>query len=150
MKKAKTVSIILCSLVTLITLSMASKFLMAREYFVYHAEASGLNWVDIPKGLQMVYLAVFKICGAGFLSTGLGLTLLISIPYTRYSQRWSYYAIPGFGLIFWSITLAMTLYVQISTGANTPWRGSSLCIFLLVLGFAVSVLDPKRHLTHHN
>ncbi len=147
MKRTKIISIVLYSLATMITLSMASKFLMATEYFAYHSEASGIGWEEIPLGLQVVFMAVFKLCGAGFLSIGLALAILTAVPYAAYNHRWSYYAIPVCGLVFWSITLAMTLFVKLSTQANTPWMGSSMVISLLVAGFAFSLVEHKSALS---
>lgn len=139
MKKAKLISTILYSLATAITLLMASKFLMADQYFVYHAEASGMQWAEIQTGLQTVYLAVFKICGAGFLSIGFAMAVLIAVPFIKHNQSWSYYTIPASGLLFWSITLATTVYISLSTPASPPWAGSLTVVFLLLAGFLFSL-----------
>ena len=147
MRKFKIVSFILYLFVAIITLAMSTRFLIAKEYFVYHAQASGISWVDVNPGLQTVFLALFKVCGAGFLAVAISLILMIIFPFAKFNHRWSFYTIPVCGIIFWSIIFATTLYVTLLTPANAPWIPSLINIILFVAGYVFSMLDRTHDST---
>jgi hypothetical protein len=94
MTKARLASTVLYLLVVLITVGMGIRFLTAGEYFVYHAQASGMGWSAVDPGLQIVFMALFKMCGAGFLTVSLCLLLMVIFPFAKHGRRWSVYAIP--------------------------------------------------------
>lgn len=144
MNKTTFFATVLYSIVTLITASMGIRFLTATEYFTYHAQASGIAWTNVDSGLKIVYLAVFKVCGAGFLSVALGLLLMIIFPFVKYNNRWSYFAIPACGILFWSIVMATTLYVSFVTQATTPWGGSLFCMITTFLAFVLSLFGSGK------
>ena len=144
MNKTKLFSIILYVVVALITAGMGIRFLTATEYFTYHSQASGIAWTDVNSGLRIVYMAIFKVCGAGFLSIALSLLLMIIFPFTKYNNRWSYFAIPACGVVFWSIVLAATIYVSLTTQATTPWGGSLFCVISTFLAFILSLFSIKK------
>jgi hypothetical protein len=129
--------------VALITLAMASVFLTATEFFPYHAVASGIDWADVEPGLQTVFLAVFRVCGAGWLTVGIALVLLIAFPFGRRDEGWSYLAIPLLSLTFWGITLGTTVYVAMATPATPPWAGSLVCIGVTVLSAILAALSRR-------
>ena len=144
MNKPKIISGVLYFIVVCITAGMGIKFVSATEYFTYHEQASGLNWSLIDPGLKLVYLAVFKICGAGFFTVSLSLALMIIFPFMKYNQRWSYYAIPVSAIVFWSITMATTLFVSYTTDAAAPWAGSLFCILTTILAFIISLFNKIK------
>jgi len=144
MKSLKVLALAGYGFVVLIMLVMASTFLTATEFFPYHAEASGLEWGDVQPGLQAVLLAVFRICGAGWLTVAVALVLLIVFPFGRRDEGWSYVAIPLVSLTFWGITLATTLHVAMTTPATPPWTGSLICIVVTLLSALLSTLSRRR------
>ncbi len=144
MKNFKRISVVLYLYVALVTLAMGTKFLAVTEYFVYHAEASGIVWSNVHPGLQLVFMAVFKVCGAGFLSVSLSMLVVIIFPFAKYGHRWSVYAIPFIGIVFWSIIMAATLYVSWETKADTPWKGSLSCIITMIMAFLLSLIDRSK------
>lgn len=144
MGRLKTLAISGYGLVALITLAMASRFLTATEFFPYHAVASGTEWADLGPGLQTVVLAVLRVCGAGWLATGIALALMIAFPFARRDEPWSHVAIPTVSLTFWAITLATTLHVASTTPATPPWMGSLFCIVVTLLSATCSLLSRGR------
>jgi hypothetical protein len=70
--------------------------------------------------------------------------LIIIFPFIKYDDRWAFYAIPVCGLVFWSITLATTLYVYSTTGAATPWLASLSCVVAIILAFIISLFSLKK------
>jgi hypothetical protein len=132
------------AIVALITLGMASVFLTATEFFPYHAVASGTEWADVKPGLQTVILAVFRVCGAGWLTVGIALVLLIVFPFARRDEGWSYAVIPLLALTFWGITLATTAHVAMTTPATPPWTGSLICIVLTLVSALLAGLSRRR------
>jgi hypothetical protein len=125
-------------------LAMASAFLTATEFFPYHAAASGIEWQNVEPGLQTVLLAVFRICGAGWLTVAVALVLLIVFPFGKRDEGWSYVAIPLLSLIFWGITFGTTMHVAMTTPATPPWRGSLICIAVTLLSTLLAGLSRKR------
>jgi hypothetical protein len=144
MKVFKLFSMILYLVVVLITASLGIKFITATEYFSYHAQAAGTGWSAVDPGLQLVYLAVFKVCGAALLSVCIGMLFMIIIPFAKHGHQWSYYAIPIVGTLFWSITLATTLYVTNTTPATAPWKGSLFCVVTILVAFMLSLLERLK------
>ncbi len=138
---------ILYSIVTLITAGAGIKFLIATEYFGYHAQASGVEWSQVESGLQYLVIAGFKIIGAGFVTVAISFVGLIIFPFATYDQRWSYYVIPMSGILFWSIILVTTIKVSSVTGAMAPWQGSLFCVLALLVGFIVSLVGPRSYST---
>jgi uncharacterized protein involved in cysteine biosynthesis len=130
--------------VALVMLIMASVFLTATEFFPYHAAASGLEWKDVEPGLQTVLLAVFRICGAGWLTVAVALVLLIVFPFGGRDEIWSYFAIPLLSLIFWGITFGTTLYIAMTTPATPPWTGSLVCIGVTLLSALLAGLSRTK------
>ncbi len=130
--------------VALVMLIMGSVFLTATEFFPYHAVAAGLEWGEVEPGLQTVLLAVFRICGAGWLTVAVALVLLLVFPFGRRDEVWSYFAIPLLSLIFWGITFATTLYIARTTPATPPWTGSLVCIGITLLSALLSGLSRKK------
>jgi hypothetical protein len=144
MTRLKLASTILYLLVVLITVAMGIKFVTAREYFVYHAQASGMDWSAVDPGLQVVFLAVFKVCGAGFLTVSLCMFLMIVLPFAGNDRRWSVYAIPACGVLFWSIVLATTVHVTSTTPAAAPWFGSLFNVIIILVAFLLSLVDRSK------
>jgi len=144
MRRLKHLAIAGYGIVALIMLLMASRFLTAEQFFPYHAAASGLEWADLEPGLQTVVLAVFRICGAGWLTVSVALAVLIVFPFGRQDEGWSYYAIPLLSLIFWGITFATTMQVAMTTPATPPWRGSLFCIAITLLSALCAGISRKQ------
>jgi hypothetical protein len=94
--------------------------------------------------LQTVLLAVFRVCGAGWLTVAVALVLLIGFPFGRRDEAWSYFAIPLVSLIFWGITFGTTLHVAITTPASPPWAGSLMCIGVTLFSALVAGLSRRR------
>jgi hypothetical protein len=144
MTRLKLASTVLYLFVALITLAMGIKFVTANEYFVYHAQAAGMDWAAVDPGLQVVFLAVFKVCGAGFLTVSLCMFLMIALPFAKHDRGWSVYAIPACGTLFWSIVLATTTYVASTTPAAAPWSGSLFNVVIILIAFLLSLLDRSK------
>jgi uncharacterized protein involved in cysteine biosynthesis len=143
MRRLKYLALAGYAFVALVMLIMASAFLTATEFFPYHAAASGLEWGEVELGLQTVLLAVFRICGAGWLTVAVALVLLLVFPFGRRDEVWSYFAIPLLSLIFWGITFGTTLYIARTTPATPPWAGSLVCIGITLLSALLAGLSRR-------
>jgi hypothetical protein len=144
MKAFKVISVILYLFIVFITASLALRFVTAKEYFSYHAQAAEISWSAVDPGLQVVYLAVFKVCGAALLAVCVGVLFMIVIPFAKNSHKWSYYAIPMVCMLFWSITLATTWHVTTTTPATAPWGGSLFCVVMILVAFVSSLLGGLK------
>ena len=128
--------------VALMTLSVGIRFLTAKEYFSYHKTIVGKEWDEIDESIRMVLLAVFKMTASGiivisfvlFYSEGKGIfinenTLIDKI------------ILPSLCLLFWVGSFLTTFIIHRKTNANTPWKGSMLCLILLFISIVLMSLS---------
>lgn len=144
MKRYKIISTVLYLLPTLIILSLGLRFFTATEYFSYHEQAADVAFATVAPGLQFVFLAVFKVCGAALTALSVCLLVMIIFPFAKHRHRWSYYAIPSVAGLFWATTLGVTLYVTMTTSATAPWTGSLSCVVMILAAFVSSLLDLSK------
>lgn len=141
--KAKTLTVLLYSIVVFITAGAGLQFLTATQFFDYHAQASGQVWSSLNPDLQMLVLAGFKVTGVGFITVALNLFLMLVFSFTKHAANWSVVAIPLVGLVFWSVVLSTTLTVYSATRAEAPWGISLFCVIALLVGLFISQRELK-------
>jgi hypothetical protein len=132
----------LYALAVLASVGMGLVYLLTPRWMPYHAAAVQTAWEELTPGSRVLYLASLKIAGAGFLTTGLALGLLLAIPFRR-GERWARWAIPIIGLIFWTPNLYATIVMTARTPATAPWYGPLGAILILIAGH-VAGLGGKR------
>ena len=120
----------------LVSLVMAMKSFLARTFLPFHQEAYGKNWESIDVNLQLVFLALLRISGLGFLVIAF---LLLSTPFFNYVNPNFYFQffIPFIALIFSIGLFIFNFFLFKRTKAKTPWKNSlyaimviSICIIL--------------------
>lgn len=133
------ISLGLYVMVGLITLMVGIMFLTARQFFPYHAQATGLSWDQVTPSLRPVFLAVMRVAGLGFLSVAILmilfpiLTLMMPNPYLKLG-------IPLTGLVFWTGMFLVTYNVHRKTQADTPWKNSLVAMGMVLIGIVLSTL----------
>lgn len=145
----KHISTALYLLINLVAFTMSMVFLTSREFFPYHAEASGMIWSEIPSGLQLVLLSLIRLAGFGWLVFALGLGFLIIYCYHIRNDVLSYFTIPALIFIYFSGVFGITYYVYIQTHANTPWTSSIGMIITDIIAFACSMISWRLSKAQH-
>jgi len=129
------ISEILFSLVGIITMIIGIKFISAKEFFPYHKYVIGKNWEEIDQKIRAIILAVFKMAGSGIICLSLTIFyFVVSCIFTKPLGIISEIIFPLIFLFFWSCSFIITFSVHKKYGANTPWTGSLLSIFLIIIG----------------
>jgi hypothetical protein len=122
-----------------ISLLMAIKSLFSRKFLPFHEEAYGKNWESIELNLQLVFLALLKISGLGFLVIAL---LLLSAPVFNYFIPNSYlqYVIPFIAFLFSTGLFLFNYLLYRRTKAKTPWKNSLYVMLVILICICLSSL----------
>ena len=133
------VSTLIYVIVGFICLLMAIKSMFSKKYLPFHEEAAGLPWESINKPLQNVILAILKISGLGFLIVFL---LLVVFPLVNYFEHNTFikYATPLISSIYCFGLFIFNFILFKQTKAKTPWMGSLIALFLILISFAISLI----------
>jgi hypothetical protein len=131
------ISVALYFIVGAICLVMAYKSIFSKKYLPFHEEAAEKSWDNIEKPLQNVILTILRISGLGFLVVGL---LLVIFPWVYYFRPDTFikYSIPIIALIYCLGLFIFNYYLYKKTRANTPWIGSLVAIFIILIGVIAS------------
>jgi hypothetical protein len=133
----KIIPLILYLAIGFLSLAMAIKTLLARKFLPFHEEAYGKNWESIEKNLQLVFLALLKISGLGFLV--IALLLLSSSIYNYFNPNfYLQFVVPFIALLF-SIGLFIFNYFLFKrTKAKTPWKNSLFVMMVIIICIILS------------
>lgn len=115
MKKVTLISLICFSLILLLELVIAVRFLSAAQIMDYHQVAMGSKWEALTPGVQVMTLNFMRSAGVGFLLAGIAILFILIFPF-RKSESWSKWALLSIGL---TQAVIMGLIIN-SVGGNTP------------------------------
>jgi hypothetical protein len=115
-------------------------YLSRTEFLPYHADAAGLAWSEVEPGMQTLLVAVLRIAGAGFVTTGLAMTVLLLIPFRR-GERWASWAVPLLGLVMSGVTLYAAGVVRSRTPGEPPLALAVAGVVLLLLGAGLALTE---------
>ncbi len=118
-------------------------FLTARQFFYYHAQATGMKWEQIDGKLQLIILALMKVGGTGYIALSLFL-MIFTITGDFEKKRAVKLSIPGIALFFYCGIFGITFYVHQLTNANTPWVLPLIEIAALVIAMILSFIKTKK------
>lgn len=138
--KQKTASFIYSAL-GIVSILLGLIYLFSPEFMSYHREAVGIDWTELPPAFQVLILALIKVTGAGWVSMGIALLILLHFAFNR-GQVWAGWAIPLIGLIFYGPTLYVTTWVTLNTPGTAPWYGSLIAVIMLLGGFILYPVNP--------
>jgi hypothetical protein len=114
-------------------------YLTRSKFMPYHSKALGQEWDELTANLQVLLLALMRVCGGGLLGVGLCLAILVIVPFQS-GASWAMYTIPSIGLVASLSTLYATYLVKTKTPGNPPIGTSVLAIGLFLIGFLLSLL----------
>ena len=121
----------------IISVILGSIYLFSPQFMPYHSAAIGVEWAVLSSETQVLYLALLRVAGGGWIGIGVAMMILLWIPYRR-KEGWASGAIAAVGLIFYLPTLYATVLVTVNTPATAPWYGNVAAVASLLIGFALT------------
>jgi hypothetical protein len=119
------------------------RYFLSPKMMPYHAQAIGKNWAELDRGIQIIILALMGVCGAGAITIGLIVLILLFIPFRR-GERWVNWTIFLGGIVYSVLCFIVTFKVYLATNASTPWPGWLISMVLYLLGFLLSLGIEKE------
>lgn len=136
--RARETTAFLCFLVAgVLGGAMGLIYLFSPKFMPYHAAAIGTSWEELAPSYQVLFLALLRAVGGGFLASAIACFILLFIPY-RAKAAWARWALLVVGLTVTVPALYATLIVKWGTSASPPWYAATLGIVLIVAGFLLS------------
>ena len=96
------------------------RYFLSNTMMPYHAQAIGKNWAELDRGIQAIILALMGACGAGAITIGFIVLILLFIPFRR-GERWVNWTIFLGGIVWSILCFIVTFKVYLATNASTPW-----------------------------
>jgi hypothetical protein len=139
MKIFEIIPIFVYASVGIISLFMAFKSLSYKKFILFHEKAAAVSLEKLDKSLQSVIIAIMQVSGLGFLTTAL---LLLIFPMVNYFIRNEFikYSIPIIALVFCTGLFLVNYNLHKKTKSATPWIGSLVAIFSIIIGLIISFL----------
>jgi phosphoglycerol transferase MdoB-like AlkP superfamily enzyme len=131
------ISIILYFLIGVICFIMAYESFFSKKFLPFLEEASGMSWESVDKPLQFVIITILRISGLGFFVVALLLTVFPIVNYFI-SDNFVKYAIPVISFMYCFGIFLFNYNLYKKTKANTPWRGSLIVMFIILVGITIS------------
>jgi len=124
--------------VAIMTIAWGILYFSSHEMMPYHKQAIGKNWAELERGIQVIILALMEAAGAGLLTTGFLMLILLFIPF-RQGEPWVNWAIFLGGIVCSGLAFYVTFKVHITTNASTPYYLVLLFMVLFLMGFLFSL-----------
>jgi len=132
-------SSVLYFFVGVISLVMSIKNLTAKTFLPFHAQAIGKPWDQIDKQFQYLIQTLMKLTGMGFLVVAL---ILLVLPISNIFIKSSIvtFLVPVTSGLFCFGLYLFNYRLYRSTNAETPWKNSLMAIFVIIIGFILSIV----------
>ena len=105
----------------------------------YHSLALAKSWSEIEANTQTLILALMRVAGGGFISTGIAIIILLCIPFQA-QETWAIYGIFSICLGTSVGSCYATYLVSSRTPGNPPLWLSLAAVLLSIIGFVSSLL----------
>ena len=109
------ISLVCYSAVALVSFIFGIIYLTRSQFMPYHSLALAKSWESVEANTQTLILALMRVAGGGFISTGIAIAVLLYISLTA-GETWTRYSI-------FPICLGTSLgscYATLSVARNTP------------------------------
>lgn len=112
-------------------------YIFSPKFMPYHAVAIGTDWESLAPAYRILFLALMKSAGAGFLATTIAGLFILFIPF-RSGSPWARWAILITALAVAIPTAYAALTTKWGTPASPPWFAPLSGIILALVGFFLS------------
>lgn len=136
----KTIYIAASVYVGILSLLSSAVYLFRSTYMPYHQAALGVEWNALSPEHQVLHLGLMRVVGAGFLSVGTAIVVLLWRDLSR-GDRWAGVLSGALGSIVFGVGLYANLLIAHVTGQAPPWPGTASGLFASIL---VGVLGAVR------
>jgi hypothetical protein len=130
-------------LVAILALAWGFLYLFSHEMMPFHAQAIGKTWTELDRGSQLLIVGLMEVIGAGTLTIGFIVLILLFIPFRR-GERWVNWTIFLGGIIFSGLCFFATFKVYLATNASSPWPLMLIFMVLILMGFLFSLGMEKE------
>ncbi|WP_290575997.1 hypothetical protein [Ketobacter sp.] len=113
-------------------------YTLSPEFLPFHSEAIGKSWNELAPSYQVLYLGMMRTEGAGFMSSGIAIAILLAIPF-RKREVWCYWAMAIIGIVEHVPSMIGAMNTSQLTPASSPWQLNLLGVVLLVVGLVMSL-----------
>lgn len=114
-------------------------YLTRSQFMPYHSLALAKSGSEVEVKTQILILALMRVAGGGFISTGIAILYLLCIPFQA-EATWAKYSIFLVCLGTSTGSCYATLLVKLKTPGNPPAWLSVATILLSIVGLICSLL----------
>jgi uncharacterized membrane protein len=137
------------ALVSVFFIISGLRYLLSPQIMLYHLQVINRNWGDLDSRLQIMFLGFLKLGGAGMLTVGLAIALLLLIPFRR-GYIWAYRAILVIGFVFIAPVLYIASSLHYSTGASTPWLVAAITLVVILVAYLLTLKAEGQAASSNN
>ena len=124
-------------------LGASARYMSAPEFMPYHAVVAGLQWQQLPTGVQVIILGMLRIVAGGFAACGFALGALALVAYR--GQAWAAAACAVVGTAVWVPTIVVTLMLRnAQPKAEPPTAAAAAILALILVGALLAGLAARR------
>jgi hypothetical protein len=118
-------------------------YFFSQQMMPYHAQVIGKNWAELDRGIQVIILALMEAFGAGAITIGFIVLILLFIPF-RLGEHWVNCTIFLGILVYSGLCFFVTFKVYLATNTVTPWPLNLIIMVLSLSGFLFSLGIEKE------
>lgn len=119
-------------------------FQFSNQFLPFHSDVIQTQWEQVDSLSQTLYLGMMRTEAAGFLASGLALTILLAIPFRR-RETWSCWAMTMIGAVEYLPTFFANYHVSSVSLASPPWPLILIMIISLIAALMFGLSGIKAH-----
>ena len=118
------------------------RYLLSPQVMPYHLQVINRSWGDLDSRLQIMLLGFLKLGGAGMLTVGAAIALLL-IPFS-YGHTWAHRAILVISIVYSALVFYIAHSLHYSTGASTPWSAGVIMMAVAVTAYLLTIGAERK------
>ena len=125
--------------IALISLIFGIIYVTRSQFMPYHSLALAKSWSEVEGNTQTLILALMRVAGGGFISTGIAIIILLCIPFQA-REPWAIYSVFSIACCTSFSSCYATFLVHSKTPGNPPFKLSLATLVLTSIGFICSIV----------
>jgi len=123
-------------------MAIGLRYIFSSQIMPYHLQVINRGWGDLDSRLQIMLLGFLKLGGAGMLTVGVAIAVLL-IPFTH-GYTWAYRAILAISVIYSALVFYLAYSLHYSTGASTPWLAGVIMLVVVVTAYLLTIKAKRK------